>query len=1073
MRLVFSIVAFIFLNCFLFPATLSAYWIWSPAEGKFVQPEGTSKRTAKEQYDYAQQLREAEEEDKFMRALEDLVEHYPRSAYAPEAQYMLAVLYEDKGDYDKAAGAFKKLIRDLPRSERIDRAMEHLFKIGNLYLTGRKQKLLGVAMIAVLPKAVEIFQFIMEAAPYGPYGDQAQMRLGIVYQRMGKLQEAVEAFERLIANYPNSVLLEEAHYLLAETSYELSQAAGQDQQIRRNAAEHIDSFISDYAAGSLAERAQLLKRQLDEQDAEKNYRIGLYYEKWGFVESAMIYYEDVSQRYPDTAFGKKAAERFKNLTDPLRVLEQTEEVRERRLAEVESMLKALDQKETEEKVEAAVTSETVELRQQLESEKTSLLLAEERSEQRTAEQYRDRAEALRQREKNLKTKFKTFTKRHRKMVKEHPSAELEAAFSRWEASLFKEQEELRKEREVLEELGAAVRKIKWPSLNWVPFVGPGRLPSVEEVVEFKEERWEKLARGKDRVHAERTAYEEELVELTKQIDLLQEQEFQTAKRMPVFHESLPETLKDRQAAMMSFQGELDQMRRSVKTLRHEYESRYGEVPVHGAVRAGREPVMPAATGTGSLNPSPAEPVPLAEQKLAELHTENALLSQAWLDQKKKVATLASAVGGVQPRVSWMDEDVVPSFGALSEGEQSGEVRLLKKRLKFLEREIRGRLDQIQDWEQKNSERIDRLDYLLHANPKTAALSGTVQKAVFPIAGAYKLGKMFIFGVGDRDRDLLAEAKQVLSQGKGDDSSEDLDQIRSLVDEVELQSMLIEGRVKEIAALNKDLKELRARGERIPGFSYQSMLMPRYPASLEHSIESARGFVEGENQDNAYRSRLEQEQTELSRLEKSLSEMEPEIGAVATALEQAQKQEKEAAARKAQVAVSLEGDAEQLPTRVEPDEREQLASQRAQLDRELAAKEKEYESASNGFENDLVAWYRTEGRNQISAQFPGNVPEGASSSYPYILEADELLERHKTVQEKLTRARKEEYGLVSSQKEFLNKKLGELEKRLERLKDFRDPSDTHRNALTREMERSRKLDESLIQELLVLEGSLKK
>jgi len=58
-------------------------------------------------------------------------------------------------------------------------------------------------------------------------------------------------------------------------------------------------------------------------------------------------------------------------------------------------------------------------------------------------------------------------------------------------------------------------------------------------------------------------------------------------------------------------------------------------------------------------------------------------------------------------------------------------------------------------------------------------------------------------------------------------------------------------------------------------------------------------------------------------------------------------------------------------------------------------------------------------------------------------------------------------------EFLNKKLGELEKRFERLKDFRDPSDTHRNALTREIERSRKLDESLIQELLVLEGSLKK
>jgi len=84
-----------------FSPSAEAYWVWSPVEGKFVSPEATSKRTAEEQFDYALQLQEEGEHDQVEKNLKALVEEYPNSSYAAEAQYKIAVAQEEKGDYGK------------------------------------------------------------------------------------------------------------------------------------------------------------------------------------------------------------------------------------------------------------------------------------------------------------------------------------------------------------------------------------------------------------------------------------------------------------------------------------------------------------------------------------------------------------------------------------------------------------------------------------------------------------------------------------------------------------------------------------------------------------------------------------------------------------------------------------------------------------------------------------------------------------------------------------------------------------------------------------------------------------
>ena len=112
-----KVLAFFFL--FLVPSFAShAYWVWSPESGKFINPEGAVEDSAEEQYEYAMSFYKEKDFDEAAEQLENLLKQYPGARIAPEAQYRLGTLYEEKKDFLKAFGAYKVLVESYPQSER-------------------------------------------------------------------------------------------------------------------------------------------------------------------------------------------------------------------------------------------------------------------------------------------------------------------------------------------------------------------------------------------------------------------------------------------------------------------------------------------------------------------------------------------------------------------------------------------------------------------------------------------------------------------------------------------------------------------------------------------------------------------------------------------------------------------------------------------------------------------------------------------------------------------------------------------------------------------------------------------
>ncbi len=67
-----KVITFFLLLAFL-SSNVQAYWVWSPEEGKFVNPEGASQDSAEEQYDYAMQFYKEKNLDEALKQLENLI----------------------------------------------------------------------------------------------------------------------------------------------------------------------------------------------------------------------------------------------------------------------------------------------------------------------------------------------------------------------------------------------------------------------------------------------------------------------------------------------------------------------------------------------------------------------------------------------------------------------------------------------------------------------------------------------------------------------------------------------------------------------------------------------------------------------------------------------------------------------------------------------------------------------------------------------------------------------------------------------------------------------------------------
>src|SRR5450432_4145560 len=145
--------------CVAFPERSPAPVVFRPSEKARYKAPGEELiiGNANEMFSQAEAAEKSGERGRAIKIYKRMVKRYPRSNLSPEATYRAGRLTEDNGDLIKAAAIYRGLMEVYPQTQHFQEAIESQFRIGEVYLNGKKRKILGVPLGSTLDDAVEIF----------------------------------------------------------------------------------------------------------------------------------------------------------------------------------------------------------------------------------------------------------------------------------------------------------------------------------------------------------------------------------------------------------------------------------------------------------------------------------------------------------------------------------------------------------------------------------------------------------------------------------------------------------------------------------------------------------------------------------------------------------------------------------------------------------------------------------------------------------------------------------------------------------------------------------------------------
>lgn len=306
-------VSVMLITSFLCACEVYPYWIWTPETKKFVNPKYAPKDSPKEQFDYAMGFYNSKDYKKAAAEFEKLIKHYEYSEFAANSQYYIGLCFENMGKLFVAYQNYQKALDNYPHNEKIDEIIAREFNIAGIYAGKANPKLMGVNIMTSLDRAAEIYKKVVENAPYGRFADEAQFNLGDTYKKAERFDEAIEAFQKVVDEYPSSPFAAKAKYESAYCAYRASLKPAYDSESTQKAIRAFQEFSKDEVGRDLVMEADDTVRRLKDKAAEKSLLSAQFYEKQKHYASAIIYYKDILEQYPESSFAELARKKIEEL----------------------------------------------------------------------------------------------------------------------------------------------------------------------------------------------------------------------------------------------------------------------------------------------------------------------------------------------------------------------------------------------------------------------------------------------------------------------------------------------------------------------------------------------------------------------------------------------------------------------------------------------------------------------------------------------------------------------------------------------------------------------------------------
>jgi outer membrane protein assembly factor BamD len=290
--------------------------IYRPGEGWTYEAVGGggkwSRSRAKDQLEVAQKAFDAKNYSLALKAARRTVRVWPFSDYAPQAQYLVGRCLEEKKQDEKAFKAYQAVLEKYPKSSNYEEIVQRQFVIANRFLAGQWFKLFGyIPFFPSMDKTVQMYEKLLKNGPYSDVAPTAQMNIGAAREKQKDYPLAVKAYETAADRYHDrKAVAADALYKEAEAYLKQARTAEYDQSIAGQAIATYTDFMTLFPDDARVPDAQKKIAQLRTEQARGSLVVAKYYEKKKQWNGALVYYNEVLVRDPQSPYAQEAKRRI-------------------------------------------------------------------------------------------------------------------------------------------------------------------------------------------------------------------------------------------------------------------------------------------------------------------------------------------------------------------------------------------------------------------------------------------------------------------------------------------------------------------------------------------------------------------------------------------------------------------------------------------------------------------------------------------------------------------------------------------------------------------------------------------
>ena len=301
------------------PRKLAEQHTFDEKTGKFVPTPEPIPGTEDGDLAIARQWMALDEYKTASRILDDWIDTYGQeSQQYPEALYLYATAYLERGRYRAAHEAYQELLNDYPGSEFADEALHGEFRIGEQYLAGQRRRAWGgLLRLRDYDGGVEIMDDFVVNYSDTSLAEKAQMTKADYYFARGEFEMAEMEYATFARDYPRSPWQTRALLRSAESALASFPGIKFDDAGLVEAEERFRQFQRAYPEVARENNVPVILDQIAATRADKTYDIAKFYEKTSQPRAARFYYRAIVRRWPDSPAAMEAKGRLAALGEPV------------------------------------------------------------------------------------------------------------------------------------------------------------------------------------------------------------------------------------------------------------------------------------------------------------------------------------------------------------------------------------------------------------------------------------------------------------------------------------------------------------------------------------------------------------------------------------------------------------------------------------------------------------------------------------------------------------------------------------------------------------------------------------